>query len=98
VQSDYKLLGKVLASNHRLRTLNLLAERIMTPGEIANRLDLELSHVSKTLRELQDFGLVECKNPTLRKGRLFALTPKGKITIESLHVLEKPRENANAGY
>jgi predicted transcriptional regulator len=98
MQSDYKLLGKILASNHRLRTLSLLAERVLTPAEIANRLDLELSHVSKTLRELQDFGLVECKNPTLRKGRLFALTPKGKQTIESLHALERPRENANAGH
>jgi DNA-binding transcriptional ArsR family regulator len=91
MQSDYRLLGRVLASDHRLRALKLLAERIMTPAEIAQNLHLERSHVSKTLRELRDLGLVECKNPTLRKGKLFSLTARGRQTVEDLNNLGKSR-------
>jgi predicted transcriptional regulator len=95
MQSDYELIGKVLASNHRLRILNLLAERVMTPVEMAKSLKMERSHVSKTLRELRSLGLVECKNPTLRKGKLFSVTPRGRHTIESLHSLKKSGETAD---
>lgn len=95
-QSDYKLLGRVLASNHRMRTLGLLAERVMTPAEIAQSLDLERSHVSKTLKELQELGLVECKNPSLRKGKLFSLTGRGRQTFDSLRSLGMLRGSTSA--
>jgi len=84
MQADYKVLGRVLVSNHRFRILTLLTDRMMTPTQMSRRLDLELSHVSRTLKELESLGLIECKNPEIRKGKLYATSEYGKKTLESL--------------
>jgi Mn-dependent DtxR family transcriptional regulator len=87
MQSEYEILGKVLASNHRLKTINVLSEGVMTPARIAKRLNIEISHASKIVRELKSLGLVECKTPELRKGKLYGLTDNGKRILQNLNAM-----------
>ncbi|MCJ7761706.1 hypothetical protein MUP59_11295 [Candidatus Bathyarchaeota archaeon] len=65
--------------------MTLLADRVMTPTQLARSLNLELSHVSRTLKDLESLSLIECKNPRLRKGRLYAMSDSGKKVMLRLH-------------
>jgi len=96
MRTEYQVLGKVLASNHRLRTINLLSEGMMTPAQIAKKLNVAMPHASKIIRELEFLGLVECRTPELRKGKLYGLTDSGKRTLQNLNVMiSKSREEEN---
>lgn len=50
----------------------------MMPTEISAELKIHLSQVTRNLGELEKKGLVKCMNPSLRKGRLYSTTEKGK--------------------
>jgi len=49
-----------------------------TPTEIAKELKLGVSHISRTLKEFKERGLVECLTPNQRMGKVFVLTDKGE--------------------
>lgn len=82
MRQDWKKLGFVIAGKYRTAVIKTLKEGPRTPKMISEEIDLYLSHVSKTLRELADIGLVECLTPNLRRGRLYALTDGGKKVAE----------------
>jgi len=69
--------GYVLASKYRKAILKALTERPRTPTEIANQLKCNVSHVSRSLRELQKRNLIKCINPHRRKGKVYDATDKG---------------------
>jgi len=70
--------GYIAASKHRQAVLALLKEKAMTPSQVASKLKLSLAHASKVIKELEAKGIVECKNPKARKGRLYAITQPNK--------------------
>lgn len=75
---DPELLGWVKASEYRREILRTLAaEDLLTPSEIAERTDRHLSHVSGTLTDMEDRGLVECVTPGRQKGRIYSMTENG---------------------
>lgn len=86
---DYKVIGKVIASDHRLKVISILSEGARTPIHISKALNLDLSHISKTIHELESLGLVECKNPELRKGRLYSLTTYGEQVLHNVNMLRQ---------
>src|SRR5215211_7462044 len=51
----------VKALNHpvRVKALTILAERIASPTEIANEIEVPLSHVSYHVRVLDELGMIE---------------------------------------
>lgn len=75
---DWDVFGKVVASEYRQLVLHALSEHPRTPTQIADEISKHQSHVSKTLRELDRMGLVECLNPDAKKGRLYRLTEDGE--------------------
>ena len=81
---EYKVLGRILASKYRFRTLTLLSNGMMTPSRMSKELGIQMSHVSKTIRELELLGLVECRTPELRKGKLYSLTESGRQILQNL--------------
>jgi len=81
---DYHAFGKVKASKHRDSIIRLLYKSPMTPKELANQTGLELSNTSNYLSTLRELGLVRCLNDDLRKGRIYALTEKGKEVYSGL--------------
>ena len=54
------------------------------PSEIANDAEIFQNHISNTLRQLKEHGLVECINPEVKKGRLYRLTDKGEKIVNKL--------------
>jgi len=81
--ADWKIIGEVSASSHKLKILSVL-NKPKTPKQISIETDMYLSHVSKGLKDLSDRGLVNCLNPELRKGKLYALTEKGNEIFRTL--------------
>lgn len=76
--TDWDVYGKIVASEYRQQVIHSVYDRPKTPTQIANEINKHQSHVSKTLRELVDFNLVECLNPNATKGRLYSLTEEGE--------------------
>jgi DNA-binding MarR family transcriptional regulator len=58
----------------------------MTPSEIAKTLSVHLSQVTRNLGELEERGLVECKNPQMRKGRIYAITRRGTDILTKMNL------------
>jgi DNA-binding MarR family transcriptional regulator len=81
---DYIALGKVKSSKYRDKIIRLLYRSPMTAKELAEQIGLELSNTSNYLATLQELGLIRCLNDTLRKGRMYALTEKGREIYSGL--------------
>ena len=75
---DWNKYGYVFSSNYRKKVIRALLAGPKTPKQIAIEVDLYLSHVSKTLNELQDHGISLCLTPNLKRGRIYELTKEGK--------------------
>lgn len=73
--------GVLKASPSRLKILELLANRPMTPKEIAHQSKLHLSQVSRGLKEMEKRNMVKCMTPHLKRGRIYAATEKGKEAL-----------------
>ena len=55
-----------------------------TPSSIAQLTGEYLTHVSRALKEMVDFGLVECMTPEQSKNRIYQITDKGRETLVHL--------------
>lgn len=73
----WKDLGYVLRAKNRRRVIKAL-DQPKLPSQLAVELRMHISHVSRTLSELQRAGLVECLTLEERVGRLYGLTKKGE--------------------
>jgi DNA-binding MarR family transcriptional regulator len=62
--------------------MKLLESNTMTPTEISSELKTHFSQVTKNLLELEKRDLVKCLTPSLRKGRLYGITEKGRKAIK----------------
>ena len=62
----------------------LSLEKAIRPSEIAKKLDLRLTHITRALRELKSKGIVKCLNPKERIGRFYTLTKKGKEILKKI--------------
>jgi DNA-binding MarR family transcriptional regulator len=75
---DIEKFGWVKASEYRKDILLALAGERLTPKEIADTTEYYLSHVSNTLSDMAEKGLVECLTPDRNKGRIYTLTEEGQ--------------------
>ncbi|MDI6917743.1 MAG: hypothetical protein QMC80_08120 [Thermoplasmatales archaeon] len=76
--------GFAWASKYRQKVLLSLEERPKTPMQISIEISVNLTHVSRALRELAKKGIVECITPKMVKGRIYKLTTKGKEVVKLL--------------
>ena len=81
---NWALVGKVMASNYRTIILKLLSKGVLMPKQLATKTEKNITHVSRTLKELETLGLVECLNPKARKGKLYSLTTQGEGIIAEI--------------
>ena len=73
------LAAYVIMSSYRERALITLHDnKVMTPKYIAENCKVRTNHISKTLGELKENGLVVCINEEAHKGRLYKLTELGE--------------------
>lgn len=71
----------------RRRCLSALESGPNTPSGISEKSGVHLSHVSRSLKELGDNGLVECLTPKATKNRIFRITDKGRKVLKALEEL-----------
>jgi DNA-binding HxlR family transcriptional regulator len=64
--------------------LETLFEGPRTPSSISQSTGVHLSHVSRSLRELESKGLVECVTPKAVKNRIYRISDNGKRTLKML--------------
>jgi predicted transcriptional regulator len=83
---EWETAGLLKASLHRQQILKMLRTQPMTPSEIAKTLSVHLSQVTRNLGELEERGLVECKNPQMRKGRIYAITRRGTDILTKMNL------------
>ena len=71
----------IKSSEYRHKVLKAIGDEVVTPSEIARKVDLRLNHVSMVLTDLKNKKLVKCLNEETKKGRLYELTELGKNAI-----------------
>ena len=76
--------GFILRSKYRREVFKLLDNPIM-PSQIAKKLSIRLTYITRELRFLREKGLIECLNPDERVGRLYQLTNKGKKLMKNMN-------------
>lgn len=86
---DWSVHSKVVSSDYRTSVLLALTSNPYTPSELAEHFDIQISHISRTLKELSDLNLVECLTPKEKVGRLYRATEKGE---KHAKIIEKKRE------
>lgn len=74
---ELELAGFIIRSSYRKQVF-LLLDNPIRPSEIAKKLKIRLTHITRELREMKKRKIVECLNPKERIGRLYQLTERGK--------------------
>ena len=69
-----EIVGFVKVSDYRTKTLKFMGNGVKMPKEIGEHLNIRTSHASNVLIDLKKYGLVECTNPNVKKGRLYKNT------------------------
>jgi DNA-binding MarR family transcriptional regulator len=80
----YDDVGFLKTGKYRIPILNLLAKSNYIPNEIAKKICVNPSEVSRTLSQLEERGLIKCKTPERKKGRIYTITSKGNLVLSSL--------------
>lgn len=83
-KKDWNKVGYVVASDHRTKVLEALAEKPKTPTQISEETSMYLSHVSSTLSDLKKKNLAKCLTPELEKGKLYTLTEEGENILDEI--------------
>lgn len=81
---DYEDVSFIVASNYRLETLRVLNESAATPSHIDDQTGIEFSHISRSLGELRERGLVTLLVPEhTKKGRIYDITDAGRRVLQT---------------
>jgi DNA-binding MarR family transcriptional regulator len=80
---DEDLVRYINRSGYRKRALKAIGTDLKMPKEIADESDILQNHISTVLRDLRERDVIECVNPSARKGRLY------RITADSIEILDK---------
>lgn len=81
--------GYVVASTYRVKVLRALSSHPKTPKQVSKEVNIGLTHVSRTLKELAEKELIYCVNPDEVKGRVYRLTEEGRRVAE---IIEKDKQ------
>jgi predicted transcriptional regulator len=73
--------GYVIASSYRSKVLHDL-ETPKTPSHLSKNLNINKTHISRALSELEAKDLIECLTPKVKKGKLYVISSKGKRILK----------------
>lgn len=71
-------IGYIIASKYRRNIVEKLSYKNYMPSILAKEINIQLSHVSRALKELEDKNIVKCLNKKSKKGKIYSLTELGK--------------------
>ena len=72
----------VLASEHRKNIILFMDDRLASPKQIGDAINVRTNHISNLLAQLRKYNLVYNTTPTIRKGKLYSLTDDGQYVLE----------------
>jgi DNA-binding MarR family transcriptional regulator len=83
---DWVIYAWLKRGSRRMSVLNLLSgsNSPLSANEIKNKLNVSLSQVSFTLKELSEKELIECLNPQDNIGKIYKVTPEGNEIVNVL--------------
>ncbi|MBI5253751.1 MAG: hypothetical protein HY930_05075 [Euryarchaeota archaeon] len=82
---DWDTVSFVMSGNLRFRTLVELKGAQKTPSDLREVFGCPISHVSKTLKELEGRNLIKCLTPERRKIKFFTITDGGKKILDEIN-------------
>ena len=85
IEEALSIIGFILGSDYRHKVLAELKKGFKTPKLISKDTGIQINHVSNVLKELSDKGLISCKTPELRKGRIYQITNKGEDILSRIN-------------
>ena len=86
----YDIVSFLSRSKNRRIVLENLAEP-KTPTELASKLEIQRSTISRAILELIDKRLVKCLTPNEKMGRLYQITNLGKKILEQKQNVKNTR-------
>lgn len=89
---EWGLVGYIRISSTRYEILKTLKSQFLMPSEIAKKNNVRTTQISKELKNLKEQNLIECKNESARKGRIYKITPVGLQLLEVLENNEAARK------
>ena len=88
-QKIWELVGYILVSENRIMILQFLNDQHAIPSQISKKLGIRMGHTSNLLKGLENKKLIECINPTLKKGRIYKITDFGKKILVEINKIKK---------
>ena len=76
-KEKWKKFAHVISSKNKKAIIEYMSKGPSTPTEISTNLKINPSITSRLLRKMTEDQIVECLNPTEKKGRLYYLTDLG---------------------
>ena len=73
----------IISSSYRERVLESLKDP-KTPTKISKELNINKTHISKTLKELLSKKIITCLTPKANKGKLYLLSNYGKEILKEI--------------
>ena len=67
----------ILSSDKREKVINAL-NYPNTPTRISKETGVSKAHTTRILKKFEAMGIVECKTPGKRKGKIYTLTDEGR--------------------
>jgi len=92
---DWDIFSYVYRSKERTSILIALVGKKLTPTKISELTDLHKSNVSRSLKALEEKGLVQCLTPDEKVGRLFVLSDIGIEVVNEIKKEKKALEEPN---
>ena len=74
----FGLLGYIISSTYRTKSLKAIYQGEETPTHIANNANIKVNHISKVLKELKTKKIAVCINEENKKNRIYKLTSLGE--------------------
>jgi len=79
--TNWEDISFINSSSYRKRILEKL-DKPKTPSFLSKELNINKTHVSRSLSELMDRKLISCLTPESRKSKIYVITEHGKQILE----------------
>ena len=73
----------ILSSNYRKKVLQNL-ETPKMPSKLSKILDINKTHISRALKELESKKMIKCLTPNSNKGKLYVISDYGEDILKEV--------------
>ena len=82
---DWDLISFITSSKIRFKLLTLLNKQKYTPTSLSKKVDVHVSAISRTLKELSEKELINCLTEKRTKFKYYEISDKGKVLLKKIH-------------